>query len=245
MKWIKIPFVILWRLWFYILVIVPIIIMMPALLVTTAREKYYKYVYAIARLWAKIVLFGMGFIPKVTHKTQLEKGKSYMLTANHTSMIDIMMMFYLSKYPFVFVGKKELARFPVFGFFYKRSCILVDRKNAKSRHQAFKEAERRLSQGTSICIFPEGGVPDDVSIKLDRFKKGAFRLALEHQIPIVPISFLDNKTKFRYQFLTGRPGKLRAVVHPLVETEGMPLDTASKKTLEDKTRAAIESSLIW
>ncbi|MDN6280011.1 MAG: 1-acyl-sn-glycerol-3-phosphate acyltransferase [Psychroflexus sp.] len=245
MKWIKIPFVILWRLWFYLLIILPIIVMIPPLLVTTAKEKHYKYVYSIARLWAKIVLYGMGFFPKVTYKTELQKGKSYLLTANHTSMIDIMMMLYVSKTPFVFIGKKELARFPIFGFFYKRSCILVDRKNAQSRKNAFLEAQRRLSQGTSICIFPEGGVPDDVSIKLDRFKKGAFRLAVEHQIPIVPISFVDNKTRFRYDFLSGGPGVLRAVMHPLIKTDGLTLNLETKKTLEAKTREAIESSLIW
>lgn len=245
MRWIKIPLIVIWRLWFYLLVIVPILIMFPALLLTTTREKDYKYAYRIARFWAKLILFGMGFIPRVKVQQALEPGKSYMLTANHTSMIDIMMMLYVSKSPFVFIGKKELSKFPVFGFFYKRMCILVDRKSPHSRREAFLEAQRRLSRGTSICIFPEGGVPEDVSIKLDQFKDGAFRLAIEHQIPIVPISFLDHKTRFRYQFLTGAPGLLRAVIHPFISTEGLSLTLAHKKRLKAETRTAIASSLEW
>ncbi|SHE58448.1 1-acyl-sn-glycerol-3-phosphate acyltransferase [Psychroflexus salarius] len=245
MRFIKIPFIIVWRLWFYLLVIVPILLLFPALLATTTKEKHYKYAYRIARFWAKIILFGMGFIPNVKVQQALEPGKSYMLTANHTSMIDIMMMLYVSKSPFVFIGKKELSKLPVFGFFYKRMCILVDRKSPQSRRDAFVEAQRRLSRGTSICIFPEGGVPDDVSLKLDEFKDGAFRLAIEHQIPIVPISFIDNKKNFRYQFLTGSPGVLRAVIHPFISTEDLSLNLAHKKRLKAETRAAIASCLEW
>src|SRR5690554_7363564 len=81
-----------------------------------------------------------------------------------------MLMFYSTKNPFVFIGKKELAKLPLFGFIYKRICILVDRSSAKSRVEAFRRAEKRLSDGLSICIFPEGGVPDDLSLVLDQFK---------------------------------------------------------------------------
>jgi len=57
--------------------------------------------------------------PRISCEQRLEKGQSYMLVANHTSMLDIMMMLKTSKNPFVFVGKKELVNIPVFGFFYK------------------------------------------------------------------------------------------------------------------------------
>lgn len=245
MRYIKIPFIIVWRVWFYLLVLVPILLLFPALLATTTKEHHFKYAYRIARFWSKVILFGMGFIPKIKTMQKLKKGTSYMLTANHTSMIDIMMMLYISKSPFVFIGKKELSKLPVFGFFYKRMCILVDRKSPASRRDAFLEAQRRLSRGTSICIFPEGGVPDDINIKLDRFKDGAFRLAIEHQIPIVPISFLDNKKRFRYQFLTGSPGVLRAVIHPFISTEDLKMIPEHKKQLKAKTEAAISSVLTW
>ena len=150
-----------------------------------------------------------------------------MLIANHTSMTDIMLMLAVSDQPFVFVGKIELAKIPLFGFFYKRSCILVDRSNSRSRMEVFEHAQKRLKQGLSICIFPEGGVPSDESIVLADFKDGAFRLAIEHQIPIVPITFADNKKRMSYTFFSGSMGVMRAKVHPFLNTIGM--------TIEDKT----------
>jgi len=155
--------------------------------------------------------------------------------------LDIMLMLSVIKQPFVFIGKKELGRIPVFGFFYRRTCILVDRKNQKSRMAAFEEAQRRLKQMNSICIFPEGGVPDDQSIILDQFKDGAFRLAIEHQIPIVPISFHDNKKRFSYKFFTGSPGKLRVKIHNFICTKG--LEAIERKNLRDKTYGVIYEEL--
>jgi len=183
----------------------------------------------------------MGFIPKVQYQQKLERRKSYMLISNHTSMIDIMLMLYVSKNPFVFVGKKELARYPLFGFFYKRTCILVDRKDTKSRHAVFKQAQDRLDQGLSICIFPEGGVPDDQSIVLDVFKDGAFRISINHQIPVVPIVFYNNKEKVSYRFFSGKPGLLKAKVLPFISTQG--LTQKDKRSLNNQTREMILKEL--
>ena len=150
-----------------------------------------------------------------------------MFVANHTSMIDIMLMLFITKDPVVFVGKKELSKIPLFGFIYKRTCILVDRNNSQSRRAVFNSAQQKINLGYSICIFPEGGVPSDESIVLDDFKDGAFRLAINHQIPIVPITFADNKTRMSYTFFSGSMGVMRAKVHPFLNTTGM--------TIEDKT----------
>ena len=168
-----------------------------------------------------------------------------MIVANHTSMTDIMLMLVVSKNPFVFVGKKELVKIPIFGFFYKRTCILVDRNSSKSRFEVFQRAQQRLSQGLSICIFPEGGVTDDETVLLDEFKDGAFRLAIEHQIPIVPMSFYDNKKHFSFKFFSGYPGLLRAKVHPFVDTTGLTMDDKSNlKALKDKVRQIIYHDLL-
>jgi len=221
---------------------VPIIILSPILIISILSDKTYPQFFVIARLWAKIILIGMGFYYKIEHDEQMEKGKSYMLVANHTSMTDIMLMLVVSKNPFVFVGKKELAKIPIFGFFYKRTSILVDRGSSKSRFEVFKRAQHRLNQGLSICIFPEGGVPDDESIVLDEFKDGAFRLAIEHQIPIVPMTFADNKERFSFKFFSGSPGKMRAKVHNFIPTDGLTLD--DKKKLKDKVRNVIYDQLV-
>ena len=231
----------LWRIWFYILMGVPIIILSPILIITISSYKTYPQFFVLARLWAKIILYGMGFPYTIKREQEMEKGKSYMLVANHTSMSDIMLMLAVSKNPFVFVGKKELVKIPVFGFFYKRTCILVDRSSSKSRFEVFQRAQKRLEQGLSICIFPEGGVPEDGPVLLDEFKDGAFRLAIEHQIPVVPMTFPDNKKRFSFKFFSGSPGLMRAKVHRFVETTGLTLD--DKKELKDKVRQIIYHQL--
>lgn len=165
-----------------------------------------------------------------------------MIVANHTSMADIMLMLAIVKNPFVFVGKQELAKIPLFGFFYKRTCILVDRGNSKSRMEVFEEAQKRINRGLSVCIFPEGGVPDDESILLDTFKDGAFRLAIEHQIPIVPITFADNKKRLSYTFFSGSPGLMRAKIHSEISTVGKTgLD---RKHIREQVREVIHTQLI-
>ncbi len=226
MKFLKYPLTLLYRIWFYILVLVPIILLFPFIFATILSEKTYPLFFKIARLWSKIILIGMGFNYSIEGDEVFEDGKSYMLVANHTSMTDIMLMLIAVKnHPFVFVGKKELAKIPIFGFIYKRVCILVDRANSKSRYQVFERAQKRIHQGLSICIFPEGGVPEE-HIVLDEFKDGAFRIAIEHGLPIVPMVFFDNKKRFSYTFFSGTPGKMRAKIYPIIETKG--------KTLEDR-----------
>ena len=241
MKLLKYPFWLLYRFWFYLLVLLPIILLFPLILITILSEKTYPLFFKIARLWARVILIGMGFRYSIKGTENFEAGKSYMLVANHTSMTDIMLMLLTVKnHPFVFVGKKELVNIPIFGFIYKRVCILVDRENSKSRFAVFERAQNRIQQGLSICIFPEGGVPDE-SILLDEFKDGAFRIAIEHQLTIIPLTFYDNKKRFSYTFFSGSPGKMRAKIHPPIETIGKTMD--DKLHLKQQVRDIILTEL--
>ena len=236
----KYPFWVLYRIWFYILVALPIIVLLPILLISISREKWYPHFFKLARFWAKFILVGMGFNYKVIKEETPNPKKSYMFIANHTSMTDIMLMLVSVKNPFVFVGKKELAKIPLFGFFYKRTCILVDRSSAKSRQAVFLRAQRRLKQGLSICIFPEGGVPEE-HVVLDDFKDGAFRLAINHQIPVVPMTFYDNKKRFSYTFFSGGPGIMKAKIHEFLPTKGLKI--GDTKTLNQEARTVILEEL--
>lgn len=241
MKIFKYPFWILYRIWFYILVALPIIILFPILLISISKDTWYKFFFRLARIWAKFILIGMGLKWKIKYEQLPDKNKSYMFIANHTSMIDIMLMLVSVNNPFVFVGKKELAKIPLFGFFYKKTCILVDRSSAKSRQAVFLRAQRKLQSGLSICIFPEGGVPNE-HIVLDEFKDGAFRLAINHQIPIVPLSFLDNKKRFSYTLFSGGPGLMRVIFHKFIQTKGLVIEDTKK--LNDKSRNIILNQLL-
>ncbi len=231
----------LFRIWFYILVALPIFLFAPLLLLFTISERTYPQFFWLARnVWATCILFGMGCPLRIRWEERMEQGRSYMLVANHTSMLDIMAMLRVSRNPFVFVGKKELANIPVFGFFYKRVCILVDREDSKSRSAVYRRANRRLQQGLSICIFPEGGVPEE-AVELDTFKDGAFKMAIAHQIPVVPITFYDNKRRFPFRFFSGGPGPLRTGVHRFFQTRG--LRETRKRDLRESVRNVILQSL--
>ena len=233
-KYIKIVLCGLYNIWFYTLAAAGIITCLPLFFIFSFKEEWYPQFYWVARnIWAKLILIGMGLIPKVEFSEPLLKGKNYMLTANHKSMIDVMLMLQISKNPIVFVGKKELVELPVFGFFYRRVCILVDRENPESRKAVYGHAQRRLDQGLSLCIFAEGLVTSP-EIKLAPFKNGVFRFSIHCQIPIVPMSFYDCERRYPYHFsynhFVGGPGILRAKVHNHIETKGLkPKDMENLK----------------
>ncbi|WP_457615937.1 lysophospholipid acyltransferase family protein [Lutibacter sp.] len=242
MKILKYIFIIIWKAWFHLWVLLTIVAIFPVLVIVISSEKLYPVFFKIAKAWANTILFVMGFKVELTQEQRTEKNKSYMFCPNHTSMIDIMVMLSIAENPFVFVGKKELTKIPIFGFVYKRTCIIVDRSDAESRKAVYEEARRRLKNGLSVCIFPEGLVPDDESIILSEFKNGAFRLAIEHQIPIVPITFYDCKKRFSYTFFSGSPGKLRVKVHKFIDTEGLTLK--DKDVIKQQTFDLIYNELL-
>jgi 1-acyl-sn-glycerol-3-phosphate acyltransferase len=232
---------VLYHIWFYVLVALPIFIFFPILLLFTISENTYPRFFWLARnIWANFILFGMGCRPRIEWEQRLQRGMSYMLIANHTSMLDVMLMLRVSKNPFVFVGKKELVNIPVFGFFYRRVCIMVDRQDSKSRTAVYRRARRRLQNGLSICIFPEGGVPEE-DVLLDEFKDGAFKMAIAHGIAVVPMTFYDNKKRLPFGFHGGVPGPLRVKVHRFFETAGM--QETEKSALRDRVRKVLLKEL--
>ena len=199
----------IWRIWFYILTTIPVILLFPFLAISAIHPKGYNFVFWCARyIWSPFVLFFSGFKTKISFDEHLPVGESFILVANHTSYIDPFVMFKISKNPFVFVGKKELLKIPIFGFVYKRAAVMVDRSSKKSRWGVYERVDNKLSLGYSICIFPEIKYTDD-TIFLNEFKRGAFKIAIDHQIPIIPMCFLDCKRKFPWYPRFGYPGQLR------------------------------------
>ena len=199
----------IWRIWFYILTTIPVTLLFPFLAISSIHPKGYNFVFWCARyIWSPFVLFLSGFKTKISFEEDLPVGESFILVANHTSYIDPFVMFKISKNPFVFVGKKELLKIPIFGFVYKRAAVMVDRSSKKSRWEVYKRVDNKLSLGYSICIFPEIKYTDD-TIFLNEFKRGAFKIAIDHQIPIIPMCFLDCKRKFPWYPRFGYPGQLR------------------------------------
>ena len=211
------------------------------MLILTSDEKYYPVFWKVVRAWAFFLIYGMGFRLKVEKEQEVDRNKSYMFCANHASFIDPWILIALSKNPIVFVGKKELAKFPVFGFFYKKVVIMVDRSDSESRRKVYEQAHSRLKNGTSVAIFPEGLVPDE-SVVLAPFKNGAFSLAIEHQIPIVPQVYYDGKRLFSWDFFKGSPGILRVKQCEFIKTENLVQE--DKRKLKEQTYNVIYNELI-
>jgi 1-acyl-sn-glycerol-3-phosphate acyltransferase len=206
--------------WFYILITATIILMIPFLLILTSKDSYYPVFWKMIRVWAKLLIFGMGFRLDVKIDEVLDRDKSYMFCPNHTSMMDPFVLIALSKNPIVFVGKQEFVKIPIFGFFYKRVVIMVDRSNPESRKKVYEMAKKKLQNGTSMAIFPEGLVPTE-NITLAPFKNGAFSLAIEFEIPIVPQIYYDCKRLFSWDFFKGGPGVFRIHQYKFIETIGL------------------------
>lgn len=241
MKYLKIPLWLLWRLWFYTLIIITLVVLSPFLLVFSSKEQYYPSFWKVAKLWAYTVFYGMGFRIALKTKQQIDIDKNYMFCSNHTSLLDVFILMILSKNPIVFVGKKELSKIPVFGFFYRRVCILVDRSNLESRKKVYHSAKNRLQQGVSIAIYPEGLVPEE-DIVLAPFKNGAFSLAIQHQIPIIPYVNFDCKRFFSWTIFKGRPGVIRVKQLEFFSTENLSI--SDRNNLKRKVYDSIYNELI-
>ena len=220
-KGIKNFFRILWRLWFVVVAGIPVIIAAPVLyliIVFNCQKLFAR----LKNIWGSWVLFWMGFRVKLDKQANIDPSKSYIIIGNHTSVMDIMALLKVIKLPFVFIGKKELSKIPIFGYLYKKSNITVDRKSLRSRKEVYDQVVDFVKKGNSIAIYPEGGVPDP-KILLAPFKNGAFRMAIEHQLPIIPMVYFDNKRKYPYDFFKGGPGTLRVKILPVIKTEGLTL----------------------
>ena len=134
--------------------------------------------------------FSLIFIPmKISYEEGVNLKNQYVIIANHFSYIDIPALAALN-IPFKFIGKMQVNNIPVLGYIFKNLHIMVDRDSKKSRKQTYIDCFRSLDQGYSIGIFPEGGIKTEKVPKMAPFKNGAFAMALEKQVPILPVSLL-------------------------------------------------------
>ena len=120
------------------------------------------------------------------------------------------------------MGKAELLKVPLFRRFFQRMNIPVNRKSNMDSHRAFKRAGNDIDKGISIALFPEGTIHHKAPL-MGRFKNGPFRLAIEKQVPIVPISFLNNWLLLPDDFhnRVGHPGIAHVIIHEPILTKGL------------------------
>lgn len=145
-------------------------------------------------------------------------------------------------HPVVFVGKEELARLPIFGIIYKKICIVVNRSDKRSRTRVFNLAKQKIILGQSIVIFPEGGIPDDESIVLDKFKDGAVSIAIATKVPIAVYAIKGLKEMFPWSWTRGYPGKVKVNLIEIVRTENLTL--GDKDQIKDEIYKKLYTELL-
>ena len=176
-------------------------------------------------------------------ESSIDWSRTYIVCPNHTSNLDIPGITMAVKGNFAFIGKDELLENPVLKILFRTIDIPINRDSKISAFKAFKRGEEYLKKGMSLVIFPEGKIGDEYPPLLHEFKNGPFRLAIEQQIPIIPVSMLnvwekmwDDGSKYGT-----RPGFCDICLHAPIETAGMTLDDA--EDLKNRVYSIINSKL--
>lgn len=233
----------LWKLWFVLNFLITLLILYPVFLVLLSNEKWFGSAFFLMRFWAKDLCYGAGIFPSVKYEINVnEVPNPCVFVSNHCSYLDIILSYVSIQQYFIFVGKQELDKAPLFRIFFKRMNILVDRKSTVGSHRAYVQAGERIDKGQSVFIFPEAKISSDGT--LIPFKNGAFKLAIDKQVPVVPLVFPDNwKLLQNGGFLkaNGKPGKARVLILNPVPTKGMT--NSDLIPLREKLKNIIQKSL--
>jgi 1-acyl-sn-glycerol-3-phosphate acyltransferase len=184
----------------------------------------YPFAHWVRKFWGKMLLI-CGLIRVRMHfEEELDKSKAYMIVPNHVSQFDIVTVTVKLPLYFNFMAKAELERIPLFGIWFRTIDIAVERKDARKAALAYRKGLNWLEAGHSMCIFPEGTISNQVP-KLIKFKDGPFRMAIEKQIPLLPMTIVGNWLVLPDQgVLEGRPGIVDQYVHKPIPTKGLTLD---------------------
>jgi 1-acyl-sn-glycerol-3-phosphate acyltransferase len=197
-------------------------------------ERTGHFAHGCARLWSRLILATTGVRVRVEGLDALEPGKTYIFVSNHQSLYDIPVLFWWLPYQLRIIAKESLGSFPFIGWHLRRTGhLLVDRRNP-DRAGILARWRGLVVSGLSLIIFPEGTRSADG--RVGRFKAGSFMLALEAGLPVVPISLVGTRLVMRKGGFTVRPGDVRLVIHPPIETAGR----AEPPTIDDARALAGE-----
>lgn len=184
----------IWALWGMISFVVTfLIIFIPSMITYLVPDpKGQDLFIKISRLWMFVWLRLVGCPLKVTGKEYFAKNTAYIVPCNHNSMLDVPI-----SCPFIpgankTIAKKSFTKVPLFGWFYRKGAVLVDRKNESSRRKSFEEMKKVLSGGMHMSIYPEG-TRNRTDEPLKKFHDGAFKLAVATNTSIIPAVILHSK----------------------------------------------------
>jgi 1-acyl-sn-glycerol-3-phosphate acyltransferase len=189
-------------------------------------------------MWGKITAYITFVKIKLSGKHNINKNQSYIIVANHQSNFDILAFYGWLPIDFRWVMKKEIRKAPIIGIFCEKAGhIFVDRKNTNEAIKTLQEAANKICNGTSILFFPEGTRNGEEYLM--PFKKGAFKMALDLKLPILPVTIKGSKNIMPPNKIQVFPGKIEIIIHEPIDT----LKYNDADSLLDATRNTIQSVL--
>ena len=194
------------------------------------------------RLWARLFLLTTATRVTVEGLERLDPRASYVFTGNHISNIDIPAMVGRLPVSVRFLAKKELFAVPVLGRAMRAIHIVeTDRKAGPMAHKEINEqVSRVIAEGLSLVIYPEG--TRSRNAELMPFKKGAFRIAIDNGMPVVPVTISGSDRVWKPGSKLIRGGRVRLVIHEPIATTGMTQPDIGD--LRDRVRAVVEESYL-
>ncbi len=184
----------IWALWGLVSFIITfLVILIPALLTAIFPDpKGMHYFIKVAKAWMLVWLKLVGCSVKVTGKAHFSQNETFIVTCNHNSLLDVPL-----SSPFIpggnkTIAKKSFTKVPLFGWFYKRGAVIVDRKSDASRRKSFELMKAALDKGLHMCIYPEG-TRNRTDMPLKKFYDGAFKLSVDTKHAIIPAIILNTK----------------------------------------------------
>lgn len=218
------------------------ILLLPFFVITIKIPGLKKYGRRLNRLWSSI-FFAFVFIRvEFVNRHLIKKDQQYIIVSNHFSYLDIPVLGFINK-DIVFVGKSSLGKIPLFGYMFRNLHIAVDRSSLKSRGESIMKTKQALEEGSSVVMFPEGGITSPAPPKMGRFKDSAFKIAIEKQIPVIPVTLSYNHLILPDDGrLLLKNKKARAVIHPPISVDEM--DKQSVTELRDACFNVIQHQLL-
>ncbi len=184
----------MWALWGLLSFIITfLLIFIPSMIsYLIPGVKGQEYFLSVARFWMNIWLPLIGCPLKIKGKENFLKGKSYVVVFNHNTLLDVPL-----SAPYVpgankTIAKASFAKAPLFGWFYMKGSVLVNRKSEQSRIKSYEEMKAVLAAGMHMSIYPEG-TRNRTNEPLKNFYDGAFKLAAETQKDIIPCLIFGTK----------------------------------------------------
>jgi len=221
-KRLKYPLRNLWRLAFFTNTFLSFLPLYPFFFCWVNDEKHFKKAFKLKKVWAWLMLFPLGVRWSVEQEEELGTGP-FVICANHTSYLDIIVSYLTFPLYYHYVGKVELTRWYLFNIFFRKMNIPIDREHNRRAYSALERAKLDLDKGINIALFPEGTVSHEAP-QLSRFKNGAFKLAIDKQVPVLPVTFLNNWNILpgkKSSIKGGGPGYSKVIIHKPIPTAGM------------------------